>query len=95
MSEAITVITQLSAFTFIITSMLAMGLSLTVKQIIDPLRDVKVLLLALLANFVLVPALAYGILLLIPLEQGLSTGLITAILNLELRLTKTTNYEIA
>jgi len=76
MSEAITVITQLSAFTFIITSMLAMGLSLTVKQIIDPLRDVKVLLLALLANFVLVPALAYGILLLIPLEQGLSTGLI-------------------
>ena len=76
MSEAITVITQLSAFTFIITSMLAMGLSLTVKQIIDPLRDVKVLLLALLANFVLVPALAYGILLLIPLEQGLATGLI-------------------
>jgi hypothetical protein len=33
MSEALTVITQLSALTFIITSMLAMGLSLTVKQI--------------------------------------------------------------
>jgi len=76
MSEALTVITQLSAFTFIITSMLAMGLSLTVKQIIEPLRNVKVVLLALLANFVLVPVLAYGVLLLIPLEQGLSTGLI-------------------
>ena len=76
MTEALTVITQLSAFTFIITSMLAMGLSLTVKQIIEPLRDVKVVLLALLANFVLTPALAYAILRVIPLEQGLATGLI-------------------
>jgi predicted Na+-dependent transporter len=76
MSEALTVITQLFALTFIITSMLAMGLSLTVKQIIDPLRNVKVVLLALLANFVLVPALAYVILLVIPLEEGLATGLI-------------------
>jgi len=32
MSEIITVIAQLSAFTFIITSMLAMGLSLTIKR---------------------------------------------------------------
>jgi predicted Na+-dependent transporter len=78
MSEALTVITKLSALTFIITSMLAMGLSLTVKQIIDPLRNVKVVLLALLANFVLVPALAYVILLVIPLEEGLATGLIIA-----------------
>ena len=52
MSEILTVIAKLSVFTFIITSMLAMGLSLTVKQIIDPLRNVKVVLLALLANFV-------------------------------------------
>ena len=56
MSEIITVIAKLSAFTFIITSMLAMGLSLTIKQIIDPLRNVRVVSLALLANFVLVPA---------------------------------------
>lgn len=76
MSEALVVITQLSVFTFIITSMLAMGLSLTVKQIIDPLRKLKVVLLALLANFVLVPAFAYGILRLIPLNQDLAIGLI-------------------
>ena len=56
MSEILTVIAQLSVMTFIITSMLAMGLSLTIKQIMDPLRDTKVVLLALLANFVLVPA---------------------------------------
>lgn len=76
MSEALTVITQIAALTFVITSMLAMGLSLTIKQILDPLKDVKTVLLALLANFILVPALAYVILLVIPLDQDLGTGLI-------------------
>jgi BASS family bile acid:Na+ symporter len=75
-TEIISVIAKISAFTFIITSMLAMGLSLTVKQILDPLRNVKVVLLALLANFVLVPALAYLITVVIPLDDGLATGLI-------------------
>ena len=76
MSDIITVIAQLSALTFIITSMLAMGLSLTVKQIMDPLRNTRLVLLALLANFILVPALAYLITVVIPLDDGLATGLI-------------------
>ena len=76
MSEIITTIAQLSAFTFIITSMLAMGLSLTIKQIIDPLRNVRLVLLALLGSFVLVPGLAFLITVVIPLDDGLATGLI-------------------
>ena len=76
MSDILTVIAQLSVMTFIITSMLAMGLSLTIKQIMDPLHDTKVVLLALLANFVLVPALAYLITVVIPLDGDLATGLI-------------------
>ena len=43
MSEIITTIAKLSALTFIITSMLAMGLSLMVKQIMDSLRYVQVI----------------------------------------------------
>jgi BASS family bile acid:Na+ symporter len=78
MSEILQVVGQVSIVTFIITSMLAMGMSLTVKQIIDPLRNIKVVLLALLANFILVPALAYVIQLIIPLDDGLATGLIIA-----------------
>jgi len=78
MSEVITVIAQISALTFILTSMLAMGLSLTVKQIMDPLRNMRMVLLALLANFVLVPALAYLITVVISLDDGLATGLIIA-----------------
>jgi len=76
MSEIITVIAKVSALTFILTSMLAMGLSLTIKQIMDPLRNTKVVLLALLANFVLVPALAYLLTVVIPLDDDLATGLI-------------------
>lgn len=76
MSDILQVIMQLSVLVFVITSMLAMGLSLTVKQIIDPLRNARLVILALIANFVLVPILAYLILLVIQLDQGLATGLI-------------------
>jgi predicted Na+-dependent transporter len=76
MSEIIASIAQISAMSFVLTSMLAMGLSLTIKQIVDPLRNTRVVLLALLVNFVLVPALAYVIQAIIPLDEGLATGLI-------------------
>jgi predicted Na+-dependent transporter len=76
MSEILAVVMNLSVLVFVITSMLAMGLSLTVKQIIDPLRNARLVILALVANFVVVPIVAYLILLVIPLEQGLATGLI-------------------
>jgi BASS family bile acid:Na+ symporter len=56
--------------------MLAMGLSLTIPQIMQPLKNTRLVILALAANFVLVPLLAYIILLVIPLEQGLGIGLI-------------------
>src|SRR6266699_3839084 len=40
---------------FVVSSMLAVGLSLTIRQIVDPLRNGKLVFLALLANFVLIP----------------------------------------
>ena len=67
---------NLSVLVFVITSMLAMGLNLTVKQIVEPLRNTRLVILALIANFILVPILAYLIISVIPLEQGLATGLI-------------------
>ena len=76
MSEIIKVIMHLSVLTFVITSMLAMGLSLTIKAIVTPLRNTRVVFLSLATNFVLVPLLAYLILQVLPLEQGLATGLI-------------------
>jgi BASS family bile acid:Na+ symporter len=69
-------IAKISGLLFVVSSMLAMGLSLTMAQIIAPLKNVRLVVLALLANFVLVPLLAYLIILIIPLEQSLKIGLI-------------------
>ena len=68
-------IAQLSGLLFVIASMLAMGMSLTIAQILQPLKNARLVILALLANFVLVPLLAYVILLIIPIEQSLQIGL--------------------
>jgi predicted Na+-dependent transporter len=75
LAEFFEAIAKIAGLLFVVTSMLAMGLSLTMGQIIQPLKNVRLVILALLANFVLVPALAYLILLLIPLEQSLAVGL--------------------
>jgi len=76
MNEFFEALAQISGLLFVVTSMLAMGLSLTVPQIMQPLRNVRLVVLALVANFVLVPLLAYVITLVIPLEQSLKVGLI-------------------
>src|SRR5512139_2499010 len=69
-------IATVAGFLFIVTSMLAMGMSLTIPMIVQPLKNVRLVVLALFANFVLVPLLAYVITLIIPLESSLKIGLI-------------------
>jgi BASS family bile acid:Na+ symporter len=56
--------------------MLSMGLSLTTKQIVEPLKDTKLVVLALVANFILVPIMAYALTILLSLDESLSIGLI-------------------
>jgi len=76
MSEILAVIMNLSVLVFVIAGMLAMGLSLTIQQIIEPLRNARLVVLALVANFVLVPILAYLIQRVIPMDSGAAVGLI-------------------
>jgi predicted Na+-dependent transporter len=75
-NEFFSALSGIAGVTFVITSMLAMGMSLTMAQIIQPLKNARLVILALLANFVLVPLLAYAITLVIPLEQSLGIGLV-------------------
>ena len=76
LNEFLSAISAIAGLTFVVGSMLATGLSLTVAQILQPLKNGRLVILALLANFVLVPLLAYGITLVIPLDQSLQIGLI-------------------
>ncbi len=61
---------------FVASSMLAVGLSLTVAQILAPLRSVRVVSFALLANFVLMPLAALAIARLLRLDQPLGVALL-------------------
>jgi BASS family bile acid:Na+ symporter len=56
--------------------MLAVGLSLTIGQIVAPLRNGKLVFFALLANFALMPAAALGIARLLRLDQPLGVALL-------------------
>ena len=76
MNEILAVIMNLSVLVFVISSMLSMGLSLTMAEIIAPLSKARLVILALVANFIIAPLAAYLILLVIPLDPGLATGLI-------------------
>lgn len=76
MTETLETLAQLFALIFVIGSMAAMGLSLTMSQIVSPLRDGKLVGLALVANFILVPALAYLIALIFSLDQPIEIGLV-------------------
>ncbi|MDS0295270.1 bile acid:sodium symporter family protein [Halogeometricum luteum] len=67
---------RLSVLVFVVSSMFGMGLALTVAQILEPLRNRRRVAVALLANSALVPLLAYVILLVVPLSEAQSVGLI-------------------
>ncbi|WP_049903051.1 bile acid:sodium symporter family protein [Halococcus agarilyticus] len=67
---------RLAVLVFVVASMLAMGLSLTLDQIITPLENTRRVARALLANFVVVPLVAFGILLVVPLSEPQSIGLV-------------------
>jgi BASS family bile acid:Na+ symporter len=76
MNEILETLAMLSVLVFVISSMLSMGLSLTTKQIIEPLKDTRLVILALVANFVVVPIAAYLITVVLPLDESISIGLI-------------------
>ena len=70
------VIANVGILTFVVASMAALGLSLSVGQIVQPLRTGRLVAMALLANFVLTPALAFAIKTIVPMEEGYAIGLI-------------------
>jgi len=74
--DALGTIVQVAALVFVVSSMLAMGLSLTVPEIVAPLRDVRLVVLALAVNFVAVPFLAWGIQQVMDLDQNIYIGLL-------------------
>lgn len=76
LSEILAVMTQVGMLLFVVGGMAAMGLSLTVLRIVTPLRDVRMVVLLLLANFVVVPAAAIAATRVLPMDQDSATAVV-------------------
>ncbi len=61
---------------FVVSSMVAMGLGLTIAQVTAPLRNLRLVSLSLLANFVLMPACAVVLARVLRLDEPLGVGLL-------------------
>ena len=72
LSKAATV----AMLSFVVSSMLAMGAGLTVSLIAEPLRNVRLVVLALLANFVVMPLGALGLAKVLSLDEPFGVGLL-------------------
>ncbi len=75
-TQIIQVAANIGIITFVVASMAALGLDLTFKKVIEPLSDVFLLVKVIVANFLLIPALAYLILFIVPVDEGFRIGLI-------------------
>jgi predicted Na+-dependent transporter len=75
-TQLLEVIATLSGVAFVVTSMVAMGLSLTVPMIVEPLRRWTIVVGAIVANFVVVPLVALGIAEGLSLNPQLRDGLL-------------------
>ena len=76
MDDVLMAITKVSALVFVISSMLAMGMSLTMNQIIAPLKNLKLVLISLAVSFVAIPFLAWGVAEVFGLSQDMATGML-------------------
>lgn len=76
MDKIIEIAFGFSMLGFVIGSMVTLGLGLTITQIIAPYKKIKIVLLALIANFILVPIFAFFLVQWLPMPEGVRIGLI-------------------
>ena len=76
MADLLRLIEKLSVLVFLVGSMLSLGLTLTPRTIMAPLRDLRLVLVALGLNFVIAPAFARAVTLVIPPDPSHAIGLL-------------------
>ena len=74
--ELLNILYNLMSLVFVLGTMVSMGLSLTMQQITGPLRNTRFVVVALLANFVVPPILAFILIRVFSLDEPLAVGLL-------------------
>jgi predicted Na+-dependent transporter len=76
MAEILQSIGGIAILVFIITSMVVMGLNVTIRDLLFPMKDRRFVFSSILANFVLVPVLAFILIFFLPVSREMAAGLI-------------------
>ena len=76
MIEYLQKLADVSVLAFVVSSMLAMGMSQRLGDVLAPLKEPRPVLLALIVNFVLSPLLAIALIRVLPLQPAHATGLL-------------------
>ncbi len=63
-------------YLFMITTFLSMGMGYTVAQLTEPLKRYSLMTRAVILNIILIPAVAYVLTLLVPVDEVVVTGII-------------------
>jgi BASS family bile acid:Na+ symporter len=74
--EFLEVVAKLAVLVFVVTCMVTAGLGLGVRDVVAPLRRARLVALAVVANFVAAPAMAYALTEVFPLERSYAIGLL-------------------
>ena len=74
--ELLNTLYNLMGLVFVLGTIISMGLSLTMAQITGPLRNARFVSMALLANFVVPPILAFILIRVFSLDEPLAVGLL-------------------
>src|SRR5688500_7272442 len=78
MGEVLEAVTKIAVVVFVVTGMAETGLATTARDVVGPLRRGRTVALALAVNFVVAPALAYGISVMLPMHRPYAIGLLLA-----------------
>jgi len=74
--ELLNTLYNLMGLVFVLGTIISMGLSLTMAQITGPLRNVRFVIMALLANFAIPPIAAILLIWIFSLDESLAVGLL-------------------
>jgi BASS family bile acid:Na+ symporter len=74
--ELLSDIGNLAIYVFVLSSMFLTGLMVTIGELLAPVRNRRLLSLALVSNFIIVPLIALTLIALIPMNPELAAGLL-------------------
>jgi bile acid:Na+ symporter, BASS family len=74
--EFLEIVSKVAVLVFVVTCMVAAGLGLSVRDVVAPLRRARLVAFALVANFVIAPAVAWSLTSIFALDQPYAVGLL-------------------